>query len=152
MTEEQKIQKELLLSMFQEYEVRCRHHENLRATITSSLIAIDSIIVGIITYDNKLIKSDLPLIFLVFFLGIFGIIFTLSHSERYLQYSERSRQFRAILDERYTNGLIEMCKKNAKTIAESKFKLNKIFSHHFLWSFIHLVIVILGIVLFIMAS
>lgn len=155
-TDEQKIQKELLLAMYQECVTRCRHHETLRATITSSLIAIDAIIVGVITFDKNLIFTDIPLTILITLLGIFGIIFTLSHSERYLHYSERSRQYRNGLDENFANGLIEKGKKDAKKSIEvilknGKFKFPKYLRHHFLWSAIHVFILIIGFTLSIIA-
>lgn len=156
MTDEQKIQKEILLAIYQEYLTRCRHHENLRATITSSLIGIDAITVGIITHDKELNFSDIPLTVLIILLGIFGLIFTLSHSERYLQYSERSRQYITTLDKIYTNGLIEKGKNEAKANIQVKLKNGKLnfpkyLRHHFLWSVIHLFIVIMGITLFIIS-
>lgn len=156
LTDEQKIQKDLLLATYQEYATRCRHHENLRATITSSLIAIDTIIVGVVTLDKKLIPTDLPLTFLIVLLGIFGVIFTLSHSERYLQYSERTRQYIKMLDTNYANGFIEQGKKDAKDnvskmLKNGKFQFPHYLRHHFLWSVIHGIISIMGIILSIIA-
>lgn len=156
LTDDQKIQKELLLAMYQECTTRCRHHETLRATITGSLIAIDTIIVGVITFDKSLILSDVPLTLLITFLGIFGVIFTLSHLERYLQYSKRGQQYQNTLDNTFTNGLIERGKKDAKAatnilLKNGKFNFPRYLHHHFLWSMIHIFIFIIGLTLSIIA-
>lgn len=150
LTDEQKMQKELLVTMYQEYVTRCRHHETLRAAISNSLIAIDSIIGGFITLDKNINRYDIPLILLLIFLGFFGIIFTLSHSERYLQYSECSRQYRNQLD-LLANGLIAEGKKAASKLVDAKFKFPRYLRHHYLWSAIHLLVMGIGILLLVLA-
>ena len=101
MTDKRKILKDILYGLYQENVLQCRHDETQRATVTSSIIAIDTIIIGLITFDKAINWSDIPLSALLILLGIFGAAFTLKHYERYSLHVERLRQYRAELDREF---------------------------------------------------
>jgi len=147
MTEEQKTIKELLLAFYQENASQCRHHETLRANVTSTIIAIDSIVIGLITLGQKISPIDRPLTIFLILLGLFGMIISLKHYERYKFHSGRCRQYRTKLDKLFTNGLILELQEEAKTEHEkSFFYLYKMRNYQW-WAAIHLIVVVIGIIL-----
>jgi len=149
MSDEQKILKELLVMMYQENVTQCRHHETQRATVTSSIVAIDTIIIALITFDRTLTSSDIPLTLFLILLGIFGATFTLKHYERYRMHLQRSRQYRRKLDELFANNNLEELKDKADEIHFAKHKDKTNFRHHYWWTGLHLAVTIIGITLII---
>lgn len=84
MDEKLKIQKDLLWELFQEYRTHARHKEIMRANITNYLIIVSAGLITLITYDNvKVDKEDYPMTIMLIILGILGILFSASYTERY---------------------------------------------------------------------
>jgi hypothetical protein len=147
MTDERKVLKEILFGMYQDSIAQCRHHEAQRATVTSSIIAIDTIIIGLITFDKAINWVDIPLSFLLIVLGIFGATFSLKHYERYLLFVERLRQYRQLLDEQFANNEILRLKNIADEIHSKRFPRLSKYKHHNFWMVLHLLMALIGVVL-----
>lgn len=140
MTDERKIVKDLLFALYSENVIQCRHHESQRATVTSSIIAIDTIIIGLITFDKAINGIDIPLAVLLIILGIFGATFTLKHYERYSLCVERLRQYRKELDEQFGNNEILRLKNIADERHAKRFPNLIRYTHHKFWIFLHIII------------
>jgi len=140
MTDEKKILKDILYGMYMDNITQCRHHETQRATVTSSIIAIDTIIIGLITFDKTINHIDIPLSILLIILGIFGATFTLKHYERYSLHVERLRQYRQALDEQFGNNEIMRLKNIADEIHAKRFPNLGRYTHHKFWIALHIFI------------
>lgn len=147
MTDEQKALKEILFGMYQDSMAQCRHHEAQRATVTSSIIAIDTIIIGLITFDKAINLTDAPLCLLLIILGAFGAAFSLKHYERYLLFVERLRLYRQRLDEQFSNNEIAKVIEKANEIHSKRFPGLSKYKHHNFWVVLHLLMAVIGIVL-----
>lgn len=147
MTDERKILKDILFALYTENVNQCRHHETQRATVTSSIIAIDTIIIGLITFDKTINLTDIPLAILLIILGIFGATFTLKHYERYSLCVERLRQYRKELDEQFGDNEILRLKNIADEIHAKRFPNLVRYTHHKFWIFLHVIITVIALVL-----
>lgn len=147
MTDEQKALKDILFGMYHDSVAQCRHHETQRATVTSSVIAIDTIIIGLITFDKAINWLDVPLCLLLIILGVFGATFSLKHYERYLLSVERLRQYRQLLDEQFANNEILRLKDKADEIHAKRFPRLSKYKHHNFWVVLHLLMAVIGLVL-----
>ena len=141
MTDERKILKDILFALYSENVTQCRHHESQRATVTSSIIAIDTIIIGLITFDKVINYTDIPLSVLLVILGIFGATFTLKHYERYSLCVERLRQYRKELDEQFAGNEISRLRNIADEIHRKRFPNLIKYTHHKFWIFLHIIII-----------
>lgn len=151
MTDEQKVSKEILFALYQDNINQGRHHETQRSTVTSSILAIDTIIIGLITFDKCINGSDVPLTILVTALGIFGAAFTLKHYERYSLHMQRARLYRNKLDELFMDGLVLTLKKKADENNDKEFPKLKDLRLHYWWTALHLIVSVIGITLTIIA-
>ena len=147
MTEERKILKDILFALYTENVTQCRHHESQRATVTSSIIAIDTIIIGLITFDKVINHIDIPLSILLIILGLFGVTFTLKHYERYSLCVERLRQYRKELDEQFADNEISRLRNIADEMHKKRFPNLVRYTHHKFWIFLHVIITAIAITL-----
>jgi hypothetical protein len=147
MTDERKILKDILFSMYMENVTQCRHDESQRATVTSSIIAIDTILLGLITFDKLINRFDTPLSILLVILGLFGAAFTLKHYERYSLHVERLRQYRKELDLQFGNNEILRLQNIADELHAKRFPVLRRYTHHKFWVFLHVLITAIALVL-----
>jgi len=145
MKEEQKVLKEILLGMYHDNIASYRHHETQRSTVTSSIIAIDTIVIGIITFDKMINWLDAPLLILLIILGVFGATFTAKHFERASLHSERARQIRKELDELFAENTLAKLRHAADEIHAKNFPVLRKYRHHNFWILLHLIILTIGI-------
>ena len=98
MSDEQKSYADVLMKLYQEHCTQGRHHETQRSAVVTAIIAVASVITGLITYDRAITRSDLPLTFFLIVLGVFGAAFAMKHYERFNLHTERGRTHRDALD------------------------------------------------------
>ncbi|MFI0242887.1 hypothetical protein [Streptomyces sp. NPDC016845] len=70
-----------LWHFYEEHAAQARQHENLRATVTSTLAAIAATVVGLCGVGG-LSKADAPAAVVVILLGALGVALSLKHYER----------------------------------------------------------------------
>ncbi len=151
MTDEEKITKDILMSMYQESMTASRHYETQRATITSSVFTIEAIVIGLITYDKNVIQSDGPLAIFLLILSLYGLILSLKHSERFSLHWRRSSVLRLKIDELYTKGLVESIIENADSVTHKRFPYLRNLDYHLLWISLHCLVALIGVYLIISA-
>ncbi len=140
---------DVLWSMYQEHAATARHHETLRANVTNFILLVGGGI-GTLVSSGGFNHADLPLTILLTFLGIFGIVFSASHSERYLAHKMRATAYRQQLDDLVFKEGKKLAEIRDDIDAERKRKypiLSLLVNTHWLWILFPLVIAILGIVL-----
>lgn len=90
--------RDALWKMYQEHCTHMRHHETQRSTVASAMIAVASALLSVVTFDKALSLADVPLLLLVFALGVFGALFSAKQYERSAMHMERARAYRDALD------------------------------------------------------
>ena len=140
---------DILWGMYQEHNVASRHHETLRANVTNFILLVGGGI-GTLISSQGFTRADLPLSILLILLGFFGVVFSASHSGRYLAHKMRATAYRDQLD--------TLLFQEGKTLREIKNEADEkrkkenpslriLVATHWLWLAFPLVIAILGVVL-----
>lgn len=152
MNDESKSLIDIYWKMYQEHCIQGRHHETQRSSVITAIIAIASVIIGLITYDRAITKYDLPLTLLLIVIGAFGATFSMKHYERFNFHMERARVHRDALDELIaTNMPLKTLKTAADKTHKAKYpKLSKARLHYW-WLSLGVIIAILGGILSIIA-
>lgn len=138
---------ETLKCFYQENCVFARHHEQLRATITNFIIVVAAALISLVTYDGSFSLTDLPITVFIFFLGVFGAVFSSKHYERIRLHLRRARKYREEID-KMTKG-IKLSKLREKANKENEQKygwLAKVKLNNF-WIALHVLISIIGLIL-----
>lgn len=89
---------DILLELYKEQRDLGIHHENQRSTVSNLILTIATVLIALISIDNHLTNSDLPVALTLIFLGIFGASFTLKNYERFSFHRHRSRLIRKAID------------------------------------------------------
>jgi hypothetical protein len=141
---------DVLLKIYEEQWAQGRQHENQRVTITNIVLLISSAVVGFIAQQGISPKT-LPISILLIVIGIFGAVACAKSYERVEYHFERVRFLQNRLNELHPNGRWGELKEKADAEHNSLFpKLMKIHMHQF-WIALHLIIMLFGIVLTIIA-
>lgn len=152
MIKDEGVKKDILWEMYKENVTHGRHLETLRANVTSSFIAIYAAILGIIPFDKEITAFDLPLTLLLIVVGSFGSIFVYKHYEKFNHHMRRAQNYRDAVDEFFENSPIKTLKERADKKHRSEYPRMHKFKLNFLWIFLHLIAVLIGIVLTIVAA
>ena len=148
------IQKDLLWGLYQEYRNHARHAETLRSNINNYVMLISSALITLVTFDDKIDRSDLPLSLIIALLGFLGALFSVSYTERYNRHRLRSSKIRDQLDKMFfptDDGI------GIKILRDEADKLNnqvmgfdlvrKFAGTHFFWVILPLVVFLIGLFL-----
>lgn len=139
---------EYLWRMVNEHMNQARHQETLRASMTTLLVTLSGALVALVTFDRQLTLSDLPAACLQIFLGVFGVLFSAKHYERFNFHISRVRAFRAELEKRFTGVDWKELRAAADKYHEEGFpKLVKWPRQNQLWLVLHSVNSSVGLVL-----
>jgi hypothetical protein len=142
----------VLLAMYNEQCNQARHYESQRATVSGFLIAISAALIGLMTYDKSISRSDLPPAIFLLALGIFGALSSSKHYERSLRHGKRAQKYREKLNELIPELGINELRVKADEETNSRFKrLYKLRLHH-IWHFLHFIIILMSLWLIIAAS
>lgn len=137
--------------LYAEHCTHMRHHETQRSTVAASILAIATAIVGLITFDKKIVPSDVPLALLLILLGCFGAIFSAKHYERASLHTERARRFRDAIDSTLAGNPLKKLKQAADAAHAADFpRLEKLRLNKF-WVGLYLLLAAMGLALTIVA-
>ena len=149
--ESQQMLKDVLMAMYQENATQCRHHELLRSTVTGSIIAIDGVVLGLLTVGKHIDTSILPILAFVIVLGFFAIFFARKQYERFNFHYERLRAYRDELDQLFANGLVHSLKKTADDNHKKCYPGFEHSPYHIWWESLHGMIILIGVILMVIA-
>jgi hypothetical protein len=152
MIQDETVKKDLLLEMYKENTIQGRHHEIQRANVTSSLIAIDAVLIGLVTFDKEISRVDIPLTGLLTLLGFFGAMFVAKHYERFELHMKRAKHYRNAIDELFEGKPIRSLKKEADAEHAENFTRIRQFRLSASSLILHLLVAALGIILTIVAG
>jgi hypothetical protein len=137
--------------LYQEHCTHTRHHETQRSTVAASILAITTVLVGVITFDKEIGTVDLPLSVLLVFLGAFGALFSAKQYERASMHTERARRYRDAIDAMLDEAPLKKLKKAADSNHAKDFprleplRLNKF------WVALYMLLASLGLILSLIA-
>jgi uncharacterized integral membrane protein len=140
---------DVLWGMYQEHLVYARHHETLRANVTNYILLVGGG-VGTLVSSGGFTRWDLPLTILLILLGLFGAVFSASHSERHHAHKKRAYAYRDELDKlvfQEGNYLTTIKDRVDKEVEQEYPVLSFIVKTHWLWMAFPLIIAVLGVVL-----
>jgi hypothetical protein len=81
-----------------EYRNHARHVETLRTSAVNFMLVVASALITVITYDNEIMCTILPLTIIVSLLGLITALFSASYAELHFRNLERAKQLLARLD------------------------------------------------------
>lgn len=138
---------EYLWRMVNEHMTQARHQETLRSSMTTLLLSLSGAIVGFIIFDKELSSTDLAPSILLLFLGVFGIIFSAKHYERFNFHIARVRAYRSALDKCFPDVQWKALREAADEYHEPRFPRLVKQRQHKLWLVLHGVNASLGLIL-----
>jgi hypothetical protein len=94
-----KEQKDVMLCIYQENRANARHHESQISTVSNIIILSTVGLVGFIANDYHLNWKDLPLLFGLITIGIYGPFFIAYHFKRIRRSKKRAEKYFEALDE-----------------------------------------------------
>ena len=103
---------ELLWRMYQEQMTWCRHVDIQRATANGTLFAVASVVLTVIGYGGIRDAGDVPLIWLVVFIGIVGVLLALKYHERFTTHYARAKGYLRVLDTILPGGRLRQIKED----------------------------------------
>jgi len=140
---------EILWRLYQDHLTHSRHHETLRATTTTVLLAVAAGVLGLLgaTHAWPLGYEQLPLSIFLVMLGVFGAFFSAKYHERFVFHMNRARQYRDVLDKNLPTANVNSLRPKAddKTKAEHPWLYERRLSLFWVW--LHLLIALVGVVL-----
>ena len=140
-------EKDILWKMYEENRSYARHHEQLRATGTSLLIAVGAGVIGLITHNRVLGYEELPLSVLLLVVGLFGAVFSAKHYERLRLHLTRAEQYLDALEEHCPDlNLVKLKRAGDRANAKRFPRLSKLRLNRF-WGALHLFNALLGLAL-----
>ena len=117
-------------------------------TPRSILLAIAAGVLSVITFNEGITRSDLPLTIFLIMQGLFGALFVAKQYERFARHQRLAGKYRQALNDRFPESQIialrDLADKEQKKeypILFDKVRLNK------LWVGLHLLIALFGVVL-----
>jgi len=136
---------DVLLSLCEEEWTQARQCEDQRAIVTNIVLVIASAILGLLS-QTGLVIDMLPVTIFLIVLGGYGAITSQKYFERHQFHIERARAMRKRLEELFPKLQISKSREEANARHSRKFKrLEKIRLHN-LWLFLHVAIILMGIV------
>jgi hypothetical protein len=145
----QEQEKELLWKLYQDHVTHARHHETLRATTTTVLLAVAAGVLGLLgaAHEWPLRYEQLPLALFLILLGVFGAFFSAKYHERFEFHMNRAREYRNVLEANLPGMGID----KLRPVADKKTELKHPWLYHrrlsAFWVWLHLLIAALGVLL-----
>ena len=99
-----KEQKDVMLCIYQENRANARHHESQISTVSNIIILSTLGLVGLMANDYHLDRKDLPLLFGLIIIGIYGPFFISYHFKRIRRSKKRADKYFEALDELLVKG------------------------------------------------
>ena len=135
---------EILLNMFNEHCIHGRQHEKQRSTVTSILLSISAALIALVSLDDSINKSDIPIGLFLISIGVFGAIFCAKLYERFRLHMEHVKIYREELEKRVPDSKINELHWKAEGNHTSIASLD-IIPLNMLWIFLNLFIAFIGI-------
>ena len=132
-----------ILEMYKMQVHRSEHYEAQRVAVANVVITLAAALVALATFDNRLSRVDALNGVVVVLLGIFGWVATKLHGVRAQRHGQRASEYRDELDRRMPSAGIN---ETRNLVPYQDTHLRRV------WEVLHLAIILIGLVLFALAS
>jgi hypothetical protein len=157
-SEVEKIQKELLWELHQEFRDQAKHNETMRSNVINYTLVVVSALITVITFNGKVDRQDVPLSVVIILIGIFSTLFSAAYTERYHRNRAQASALLKHLDALFFEGQAPSTISQIRANAEEKHFRYKLFSQlrqvintHWLWISFPFIVAIIGFVLTLLA-
>jgi len=163
LTDIEKMQKEILWSLFQEYKIHARHVETIRTSVANYMLLAASVLITIIIFDKQINLIDLPLSILVTLIGSGGALFSFLYFNQYAKNITRAKRILNEIDELFfinqSLNTLEELKKSADQYRREEFEKESFLgialllsrktlrTTHLFWTLLPTAIFFLGLIL-----
>jgi hypothetical protein len=155
--DDQVARRRLLWDVSQERRAQGRHSETLRSTVTNYVLLASSGLVAVITSDRVVNRYDVALAILLILIGVLGVLFNATYTERYHRNRRRASQLLKALDDlSAVEGSLTIhdieANADAEHLKHGRFRyVRRRASSHWLWLAFPTIVGILGAVLTVLA-
>lgn len=139
----------LLMKLYDESQIQRRHHETHRATLTGIVVTLYvALLSGF--FDNGI--DELPTLIILLVLSVFGILCTLSYTERYNYYWRRSQVIRELMAEESDLNFKKILEDAKTYIPKDKSEdkrpksIPSLLRHHKLWIILHIGVFVFSLI------
>jgi hypothetical protein len=136
---------DVLLELYKQAIMHGLHYQTQRSALTALIFTLCAATLGFTGLDKELNYFDLPLLFFLIALGIFGAVMVAIQHERYAWHAKQIDGYRQALDERLPTANIAEVKKCADKQTKAKYRLLFDLQIWWLWVLLHLLVAGLGI-------
>lgn len=139
----------VLISMYEQSQLRRQHHESMRLKMTMLLLSIYTLLASVVAVTPKEFNAN-NLCFIFLACSIFGLLFTLSHTERANLYYRRGCVLRDKIDNELKSSVLKEWVEEAENYKNSKekYRIAKLptwLRYHVIWILLHGLVVVLAI-------
>ncbi len=139
--------RDTLLEMFKHYMSEGRYHLDQRANTSNILLILATSVIGFIGIEQRPPEIGTFAGLFLMVLGVFGVIWSIKHHERYDFYLQRARGYRDELNKLLSPLDMNIINANADKITKEKWRLIYRTPNGLLWLTPHLLVVVIGICL-----
>lgn len=127
-----------------------KHHDDQRGRMTSLILIVSGFCVASVGWDRKIGDSDAWIGGFLFFIGIYGVLFSLKHYENFKLHYARFREYRKEIDKSFGEIEIIDLKKEGdrKHLANMRYPFTKKIPLHMLWASLPVLVTIIGVAIF----
>lgn len=147
-------EKQILWNLYQESLKKEEYHHSQRTIVANIIYTIASAIIGLIAFDKSIGRSDMPLMFMLVLLGLYGGVFSLKESQLFFRHKGYSVRYRILVLELLPEPLPEKIRKKdkeASAVGGGRIPLVDRIQAQYLWASLQFVISLMGICLLLMA-
>jgi hypothetical protein len=130
---EAKTATDILINLYKVEIDQGRHHEVLRSNISSYINALSAALIAAVSFQNSIDKNDWPLGVLLIALGIFGVVTSLKHYERFRKHGDRAGTYRREILRINNLSDIDALKRQSDQKHRNEFRLSEKLRLYQLW-------------------
>jgi hypothetical protein len=138
---------EVMWRLYAENTAHGRHHETMRASVTSLVLVIAGAVLTVIGFSKAIYFEHWPLTAFLILVGLFGALFVVKHYERYCSHMQRARQYRDKLESLIPGSNILQLKAAADAAHKAEFRRLADWKLSKFWVALHWLVAAFGVVL-----
>ncbi len=138
-------EKELLITLYKEYYVQARHHDNISAAMSRLFLTLGGAVIGGLSLADLDNETNVVLSSFLIAIGVVGAISTLKHAERHGRSATIARRYRNKLDDAYPNAEIKILRDEAKLRNKKRYGGFAVaLKTYWMWMSIHILLTAFG--------
>lgn len=140
-----------LWKMYLEHSTHLRHHESQRSTVAGAFVAIAAALLGLVTFDKAISRSDAFASLFLVALGVFGAFFSAKQWERATRQARLAEHYRDRVDLLLGGTPLRELEQDVDREHRGRYRVLSRLRIHVFWIALYLMIASIGGVLFYVA-